>query len=109
MCSIPGKVRNTFIIICEDMCPPSEESKLPGSPADSQLEQMSIESQIAQWNRAPSMSCKQLNFIRYCNHVAIGHLLCTLDAGMFHGYKHRVKYDRELLAKTLTSFLIIIV
>lgn len=88
MCSTLRKIRNTLIIICEDMWPPSEESKLPGSPADSQLEQMSIETQIAQWNRAPRISCRQLKFIRYCNHVTIGHLLCTLHAGMFHGYRH---------------------
>src|SRR6267154_5323385 len=76
-------------MICEDMCPPSEESKLPGSPADSQLEQISTESQIAQWNRAPRISCKQLGLvISYCDHVTMGHLLCALDAGMFHGYRH---------------------
>ena len=83
-------------MICEDMCPPSEESKLPGSPADSQLEQMSTESQIAQWNRAPRMSCKQLVLvISYCNHDSICHLLCTLDARMFHGYRYSGVRGRE--------------
>jgi len=74
-------------MICEDMCPPSEESKLPGSPADSQLEQMSTESQIAQWNRAPTISCKQLELIistvamitdaTYCAHLTPGCFMAT--------------------------------
>ena len=50
----------TFIIMCEETCPPSAESRLPGRPAASQLEQMSTFSHIAQWKRAPTISCMQL-------------------------------------------------
>ena len=50
----------TLINICEEVCPPSAESKFPGRPADSQFAQMSTESQIAQWKRAPTMSSRQL-------------------------------------------------
>ena len=50
----------TLIIMCVELCPSSVDSKLPGSPADSQLEQMSMEGHTAQWNRAPTISIKQL-------------------------------------------------
>jgi len=50
----------TLIRICDELCPPSAESRFPGRPADSQLEQMSTKSHIAQWNRAPTMSRRQL-------------------------------------------------
>ena len=38
----------TLIMICEESCPPSEESRLPGNPADSQFEHMSTETQATQ-------------------------------------------------------------
>ena len=61
--------------------------RLPGNPADSQFEQISTDSQIAQWNRAPTMSsmqlnCDQLNIQRfngmtYCAHLTPG---CTIES-----------------------------
>ena len=51
---------DTLIRMCEELWPPSSESKLPGRPADSQLEQISTESQMAQWNLAPTISSRQL-------------------------------------------------
>ncbi len=61
--SLPdGKRRSqTLIMICDELWPSSEESRLPGKPADSQLEHMSMDGHMAQWNRAPTMSCKQLS------------------------------------------------
>jgi hypothetical protein len=47
-------------MMCFELCPPSAESRSPGSPADSQLKQISMFSQIAQWNRAPTISSMQL-------------------------------------------------
>ena len=51
----------TLIIICEESCPPSSSAvRLPGNPADSQLEHISTETHIAQWNRAPIIARMQL-------------------------------------------------
>ena len=46
----------------EESCPPSDASRLPGKPAVSQFEQMSMSIivQSTQWKRAPTMSCRQL-------------------------------------------------
>jgi hypothetical protein len=47
----------------EELCPPSGASRLPGKPAVSQFEQMSISivKQSTQRKRAPTMSCWQLH------------------------------------------------
>lgn len=79
----------TLIMICEELCPSSDESKFPGSPADSQFAQMSIAGHIAQWNRAPTMSIKQLwSVVRRA--VGAGRtcidLLCASHARVRHGY-----------------------
>jgi hypothetical protein len=50
----------TLIMMCCELWPPSDGSRLPGRPADSQLKHISMSSQMAQWNRAPTMSCMQL-------------------------------------------------
>ena len=53
----------TFNIMWDELCPPSDASRLPGKPAVSQFEQMSISTvkQLTQWKRAPTMSCWQLH------------------------------------------------
>ena len=50
-------------MMCDELCPPSDESRLPGKPAVSQFEQMSISIvvQSTQWKRGPTMSCWQLH------------------------------------------------
>jgi hypothetical protein len=52
--------RRTLIIMWDVLLLPSAESRFPGRPADSQFEQMSMDSQIAQWKRAPRISSMQL-------------------------------------------------
>ena len=59
---VDGNTLRTLIMMCEELCPSSVESRFPGKPADSQFEHMSIEEHIAQWNRAPTISCRQLQF-----------------------------------------------
>lgn len=39
---------HTLIRMWDELCPPSDESRFPGNPADSQFEQISTESHIAQ-------------------------------------------------------------
>jgi len=53
----------TFNMICAELCPPPGASRLPGNPAVSQFEQMSISIvvQSTQWKSGPTMSCWQLH------------------------------------------------
>ena len=79
----------TLIIIWDELWPSSEESRFPGRPADSQFEQISTESHMAQWKRAPTMSSKQLQEMKYiifCKRTTIlfDHLLSTFNSRVCH-------------------------
>lgn len=77
----------TLIMICEDMWPPSGESRLPGKPAASQFWQMSMFSHWAQWNRAPMISCMQLRRGLDPDRVYGNYQdsLCAMDPYVCHG------------------------
>ena len=92
------KAVHTLIMICDELWPPSGASKLPGSPAASQFEHMSTESQIAQWNRAPTMSIKQLYHmlvqpVRSLSLMWVN-LLCTFYPLMREGYSSFVSVQQ---------------
>lgn len=74
----------TFNIMWDEWCPPSDASRLPGRPAVSQFEQMSmsIVKQSTQRKRAPTMSCWQLHPHQRKDTEVYGenHPLETLDA-----------------------------
>lgn len=85
------KKAHTFNMIWEELCPPSDASRLPGKPAVSQFEQMSmsIVVQSTQRKRAPTMSCWQLRSDqRKCIEASEkNHPLEALDPGVFEGYQ----------------------
>jgi hypothetical protein len=81
-----GEGSITFNMMCDELCPPSDASRLPGKPAVSQFEQMSISIvvQSTQWNRGPTMSCWQLHPHQKDDTEVLGkgHSLEALDTGV---------------------------
>ena len=76
----------TFNMMCDELCPPSDASRLPGKPAVSQFEQMSISIvvQSTQWKSGPTMSCWQLHPHQKNDTEALkkNHSLNALDTGV---------------------------
>jgi hypothetical protein len=72
--------------MCDELCPPSDVSRLPGKPAVSQFEQMSISIvvQSTQWKRGPTMSCWQLHLHQKNDTKVLRnhHSLKALDTGV---------------------------
>lgn len=91
-------------MIWDELWPSSEESRFPGRPADSQLEHISTASQIAQWNRAPTMSSMQLKRrkLRFWRRYRNKHLLSTFNTGVCHSYHLYTKYICWREKNTLT-------
>ena len=94
----------TLIMIWEELWLSSEESRFPGRPADSQFEQISTESQIAQWKRAPTMSSIQLKGKRRSSTYEYRqfhcyHLLSTFNPRVCHSY--RAALNRDLFVKKM--------
>ena len=88
----------------DEWCPPSDASRLPGRPAVSQFEQMSmsIVKQSTQRKRAPTMSCWQLHPHQKKDTEVPGenHPLETLDAKVLDypkGEGHKRQRTRHVL------------
>lgn len=83
----------TFSMMWEELCPPLDASRLPGKPAVSQFEQMSISIvlQSTQRNRAPTISCLQLRLHQRKDTETSGenHPLEASDARVREGYRKK--------------------